>query len=71
MTLLLARLASPLEILKVSFSSEILLFYNQAEMTILIFLVWQDAKKENEIKNKFKKFMMKFSTEPRLFNPCL
>ena len=71
MTLLLSRLASPLEILKVSFSSEILLFYNQAEMTILIFLVWQDAKKENEIKNKFKKFMMKFCAEPRLFNPCL
>lgn len=50
MTSLLARLSSPLEILKVSFSSEILLFYNQAEMTVLIFLVWQDAKKkENEI----------------------
>ena len=50
MTLLLARLSSPLEILKVSFSSEILLFYNQAEMTVLIFLVWQVAKKkENKI----------------------
>lgn len=50
MTLFLARFSSPLEILKVSFSSEIQLFYNQAEMTILIFLVWQDAKKkENEI----------------------
>lgn len=48
MTSLLARLSSPLEILKVSFSSEILLFYNQAEMTVLIFFSLARCKEEGK-----------------------